>query len=310
MADLDLAIIGGGVAGLTAGLYAARERLSVTITDRMGPGGQLNTAGRIENYPGFPGGVNAYELGPRIAEQAMEAGCGVQFGEVHAIALDITGSGPQYRLTTDTGEVTARAVILATGSRLARLGVDGEERLEGRGVSYCATCDGEFFRDQDVVVVGGGDSAIDEALHLADTVRSITLVTRGEALRGARVTAERLRALPNVRVLTGHLVTALHGEDALEAVTVQPVDAAGAPDRIEARGLFVYVGLLPNTALLADLVTLDAAGHVPVDLDMATERAGLFAAGDIRQRSSRQLISAAGDGATAALAAVRYLRGA
>ncbi|MDA0301630.1 MAG: FAD-dependent oxidoreductase [Chloroflexi bacterium] len=309
MADLDLAIVGGGVAGLTAGLYAARERLSVSMYDRMGPGGQLNTAGRIENFPGFPGGVNAYELGPRIAEQAMEAGCGVQFGEVQAIALDVTGGGPEYLLQTDAGEVTARAVIIATGSRLARLGIDGEERLEGRGVSYCATCDGEFFRDQDVVVAGGGDSAIDEALHLADTVRSITVVTRGEALRGSRATAERLRALPNVRVLPGHLVTALHGDAALEAVTVQPVDANSAADRIEARGLFVYVGLLPNTSLVSALITLDAAGHIPVDLEMATERAGLFAAGDIRQRSARQLVSAAGDGATAAIAAVRYLRG-
>lgn len=303
MPDLELAIVGGGVAGLTAGLYAARERVQVALYDRMGPGGQLNTAGRIENFPGFPGGVNAFELGPRIAEQALDAGIAMRFGEVHAVEP----AGDHFRLQTDAGEVTARAVIVATGSRLARLGLDGEDRLEGHGVSYCATCDGEFFRDQDVVVVGGGDSAIDEALHLADIVRSITVVHRGEELRGARATAERLRALPNVRLLPGHVITALHGEAQLEAVTVRPV-AERAGTRIEARGLFVYVGLLPNTSLLAPLVTLDAAEHVPVDLWMATERAGLFAAGDIRQHSARQLIAAAGDGATAAIAAIRYLR--
>jgi thioredoxin reductase (NADPH) len=235
----------------------------------------------------------------------MDAGLHIQFGEI----LSIRPDGDDWRLDTDSGELTAGAVIAAVGSSLGRLGVAGEERLEGRGVSYCATCDGEFFRGQDVAVIGGGDSALDEALHLTEMARSIALIHRGDELHGAHVTQQRLLAHEHVRVLSGRTVRALHGEDQLDAITLGPAEGAdGAAEHLDVTGIFIFTGLVPNTKILANLVPLDAVGHVPVDWSMATERPGLYAVGDIRQHSSRQLVSAAGDGATAALAVCQYLR--
>ena len=306
MPDHELAIVGGGIAGLTAGLYAAREGLDVALIDRVGPGGQLNNVGRIENFPGFPDGISGVELGPLCAQQATDAGVQFEFGELRS--LDPDGDG--WRVTTDPGEFSAAAVIVAAGSSLCRLGVPGEERLEGRGVSYCATCDGEFFRDQDVAVIGGGDSALDEALHMTDIARSVALIHRGDRVHGAPVTSEKLLAQPNVRELSGTVVRELHGEDALKSATLGPASGDGDTERLDLSGAFIFVGLEPNTGFLSGLVELDAGGHIPVDLSMATARPGLYAAGDIRQHSSRQLVSAAGDGATAALAARDYLRGA
>lgn len=301
--ELDLAIVGGGAAGLTAGMYAARARLSATLFDRQGPGGQLINIARVENFPGFPKGVAGFELGPLLSEQALEAGLGIEFGEVTSLRRD----GGDWLLETHLGDVRAGAVIVATGSSLAPLGAPGEERLVGRGVSYCATCDGEFFRGRDVAVVGGGDSALDEALHLSEIAGSVTVIHRRAEFRGARITQERLLAKSNVRVLWSHTVSELEGDDALEAIVVERAPD-GARQRLEVEGLFVYVGLAPHTQLLAGLVALDGGGHVPVDIEMATELPGLYAAGDIRQRSARQLVSAAGDGATAAIAVEQYLR--
>ena len=300
--NLDLVIVGGGLAGLTAGLVAARAGLEVTLFDRMGPGGQLINVDRVENYPGFPAGIAGYELGPAAMEQALAAGMQIEFAEVQALARD----GARWRLDTDRGEIGAAAVIFAAGSELAKLGLPREEELHGRGVSYCATCDAEFFRDQDVIVVGGGDSALDETLVLAPVASSVTLVTRGE-LSGAQTTAQRVRALDNVKIRCETTVTELHGSDQLEGVSVTPEDG-GTPERLDVAGLFVYVGLQANTSLLEGLVPLDAAGHVEVDAMMATEQPGLFVAGDLRAGSVRLLVSCAGDGATAAVAAERYVR--
>ena len=300
--NLDLAIVGGGIAGLTAGLIAARAGLEVTLFDRMGPGGQLINVDRVENYPGFPAGIAGYELGPAALEQATDAGMKIEYAEVHALSRD----GEQWRLDTDRGEIVVPAVIVAAGSELAKLGLPDEEELHGRGLSYCATCDAEFFRDQDVVVAGGGDSALDETLVLAPVVRSVTLVTRGE-LTGARTIAARVQALENVSVRCGTTITELHGSDGLEAVSVAATEG-GDSERLDVSGVFVYVGMKANTSLLDGLVPLDAAGHVEVDAMMATEQPGLFVAGDLRARSVRLLASSAGDGATAAVAAERYLR--
>ena len=297
----DLVIVGGGVAGLTAGLVAAREGLGVTIFDRMGPGGQLINVDRVENYPGFPAGVAGYELGPALAQQAIDAGVRIDYAEVHSLA---PGDG-DWRLETDRGPVSATAVIVSAGSTLATLGLAGEEELHGRGISYCATCDAEFFRDQDVAVAGGGDSALDETLVLSPVARRVMLVSRGP-LRGARQTADRVRALPNVEIRTGATVTELHGEGALEGITV--TTAGGASERLGVSGLFVYTGLVPNISLLEGLVPLDGGGHVQVDSMMASGRPGLFVAGDLRAGSVRLLVSCAGDGATAAVAATRYVR--
>lgn len=300
--EVDLAIVGGGLAGLTAGLIAARAGLDVTLFERMGPGGQLLNVDREENYPGFPAGVTGYELGPAALEQATAAGMKIEYGEVRTLALE----GARWILDTDVGAVAAAAVIVATGSELAKLGLAGEEELHGRGISYCATCDAEFFRDQDVVVAGGGDSALDETLVLAPIARAVTLVTRGE-LSGAASTTQRVRALGNVQICTNFEVTELHAGDGLEGVSVTSTDG-GPPERLEVSGLFVYVGLDANTSLLDGLVPLDAAGHVEVDAMMATSQPGLFVAGDLRANSVRLVVSSAGDGATAAVAAERYIR--
>lgn len=302
--QIDLAIIGGGVAGLTAGIFAMRAQLDTLLFERMGPGGQTNNVDRVENYPGFPEGISGFELGPRIAQQAMEAGLQFDFGEVTGLQRDEAGG---WVLDTMTGEVRAEAVIVSTGSELRRLGLPREEELHGRGVSYCASCDAHFFTDQDVVVVGGGDSALDEALHLTEGVRSITVVHRGDEFSGAPTTAQKLLAHDKVRVLWNHEVREILGEDGVTGVVVADVNT-GATQQLDVTGLFVFVGLVPNTSFLEGVVDLDAAGHIPVDLEMATPAAGLFAAGDIRQRSSRLFVSAGGDGATAAVAADRYIR--
>lgn len=302
MPEVELLIVGGGVAGLTAGLYAARARLDTVLLERMGPGGQIINADTVENFPGFPGGIKGYELAPQVAQQAMDAGLRVEFAEVQALRP----SGGLFSVETDGQAYRARAVIVAAGSALARLGIPGEAEFEGRGVSSCAVCDGEFFRDQPVAVIGGGDSALDEALYLAAIASAVTVIHRRRELRAARILAERAQAHPKVGFRWDTVVEAIEGDDAVRALRLRGRD--GAADSLEAAGVFIYVGLRPNSNFLRDVVVLDAAGHIPVDLWMRTPVPGLLAAGDIRQRSARQLISAAGDGATAALAAERYLR--
>lgn len=302
MSDVDLVILGGGVAGLTAGMYAAWQRLDCVLLEQMGTGGQIINAGVIENFPGFPGGIKGYELGPKLAEQAMELGLRIEYAEVQALRSE----GGRHVVVTDGEDWHARAVIVAAGSKLAKLGCPGEEQFEGRGVSYCAVCDGEFFRDQAVVVVGGGDSACDEALFLAEVASSVTMLVRGEALRAAGTLVERVEAHPKIAINWHNTVEAIEGGEEVERVRVRGVDGT-ASERVCA-GVFIYTGLQPATGFLRDVLPVDTAGHLPVDIWMRTPVPGIFAAGDIRQHSARQLASAAGDGATAASAAARYLR--
>lgn len=302
MVEAELAIIGGGAAGLTAGLYAARERLNTVLLERMGAGGQLINTDQVENFPGFPGGIKGYELGPLIARQALDAGLRVEYSEAARIRRAVAA----FEIETDGEPVLARAVIVAAGSTLARLGVAGEAEFEGRGVSYCATCDGEFFRDQPVAVVGGGDSAMDEALYLAPIAAGVTVIHRRAELRATRVLQELATAQSKITFRWNTEVEAIEGGDTVQSLRLR--DPNGAYE-IEAAGVFIYTGLRPNSHLVDGLVVHDAGGHIPVDLWMRTEVPGLLAAGDIRAQSARQLIAAAGDGATAAMAAVRYLRG-
>lgn len=301
---MDVAIIGGGIGGLTAGLYAARAGLETLLFERFSPGGQSNNTSSIENFPGFPEGVSGLDLGPLVAQQALEAGVRMELEDITALRQ---GSDGYWQLSAETGEFRARTVILATGSRLAQLGLAHEQDWYGRGVSSCATCDGPLFSNQDVVVVGGGDSALDEALHLTEYARRVTVVHRGAAFSGTNVTAQRLLAHAKVRVLFEHEVTALSGSNGLSGVEILDL-SSGQNRQLDASGLFVFIGLQPNSGLLGDILELDAAGHVPVDLTMATRLPGLYAVGDVRQHSSHYFVAAAGDGATAALAAHRYIR--
>lgn len=302
MADVDLAIVGGGVAGLTAGLYAAWHRLDAVLLERMGTGGQIINADRVENYPGFPGGIKGYELAPLVAQQAMELGLRVEFAD----ARRVTHDGNGYTVETDGEAWHARAVIVAAGSTLAKLDVPGEAEFEGRGVSYCAVCDGEFFRDKPVAVVGSGDSALDEALVLAEVASEVTVLHRQDKVHAAAALVERAHAHPRIRFRPNTEVRAIEGDEAVERLLLRGQDGRAA--HLPASGVFIYVGLRPNSSLLDGLLPVDAGGHIPVDLWMRAPLPGLLAAGDIRQHSARQVVSAAGDGATAAMAAMRYLR--
>ena len=301
--EFDVLIIGGGMAGLTAGIYASRYGLNTAIVEQMMAGAQIINLEKIENFPGFPQGIAGYELGPATQEQAMNAGVEVLMDTATNISID----GDYLRVTGDMGgSYLGKAVIMAAGSSLRSLGIPGEEEFEGRGVSHCATCDGPLYMGQTVAVVGGGDSAADEALTLTEYTERVVLFVRGDSLDAQQVLQDRISANPKLEVRYGAEVVEIVGEDTVTGVRVRTADG----ETVEPlSGLFIYIGLDPNSASVADLVPLDNAGHIPVGLSMDTPQPGLFAAGDIRQQSAAQLVASAGDGATAAIAAFRYING-
>ena len=302
MPDHDLIIIGGGAAGLTAAIYACRAGIDTLLLERLMPGGQIINADRIENFPGFPDGVSGAELGPLMQRQATQFGLQIRLAEVDVIEL----RAGEWRVSAYGERLAARAVIIAGGSTLRKLGVPGEDEFYGAGVSYCATCDGGFFQNQTVAVIGGGDSALDEALVLTEYAAKIILLHRGETPTAERILQDRALAHPKIEPRPNTRVTAILGDTQAQAITLQHTQS-GETSRQPIDGVFIYVGLSPNTTYLSDLLPLDAAGHIPVDIQMRTAMPGLFAAGDIRQHSPAQLAASAGDGATAAISARRYL---
>jgi thioredoxin reductase (NADPH) len=302
MSDLDLVVVGAGVAGLTAAIFAARHGLKVAVVERIAPGGQIVNADVIENFPGFPSGIGGHELGPLIAEQAEAAGAALALDTVEAIEL--AGTERIVRGAADTWR--APAVIIAAGSTPRALGMAGEERLRGKGVSHCATCDGPLFAGQDVGVIGGGDSALDEALVLARHANRVTVFHRGASLDAQRALADRAAATRNIEICLDTSVEEILGQAAVTGVRLRAAGAS-ASRTLDLRGVFIHVGLEPNTQFLRGLIKLDPAGHIETDLMLSTSVEGIFAAGDIRAHSVAQLAAAAGDGATAALAALRYL---
>jgi thioredoxin reductase (NADPH) len=303
MQDFDLVVVGAGVAGLTAAMFGGRYGLKVGIVDQMGSGGQIINAEKIENFPGFPEGLAGYDLGPLIQEQAENAGAEFMMDTVESLetvdGLHVLGCAED--------SLRAPTVIIAAGSALRPLGVPGEAELTGRGVSHCATCDGPFFQGKPVCVIGGGDSAVDEALVLTEYASQVTVFHRGESLGAQQALLDRVAAAPSVEVALRSQVDEIVGEDGVTGVRVR--DLASDATRVqELSGVFVYVGLEPNTAFLRGVLSLDATGHIETDIMMQTSLPGVFAAGDIRKSSVAQLVAAAGDGATAAIAAYRYLR--
>jgi thioredoxin reductase (NADPH) len=303
MRDFDLVIIGAGVAGLTAAMFAGRYGLKLAVVEQLGAGGQISNAERIENLPGFPQGVGGHELGPLLHEQAEAAGAEFVLDTVQG--LEMCG---KHRVVRCAGEsLRARAVIVAAGSSLRSLGIPGEEKLLGRGVSHCASCDGAFFAGREVCVVGGGDSALDEALVLAEHAARVTVIHRGERLDAQQALQDKIAANSKVEIVLRTVVEEIVGGDAVSAIRLREL-ASGDTRLQEVKGVFVYVGLEPNTAFLHEILKLDAAGHIETDINMRTSLAGVFAAGDIRRHSVAQLAAAAGDGATAVISAFRYLR--
>ena len=302
--DYDLLIVGGGLAGLTAGLFGARYGLKTGLIEQMMGGAQIINAEKIENYPGFPAGIAGAELAPSVQEQAMEAGA--EF--IMAEASEVSRDGAYLMVATDSGVLRAKAVIVACGSSLRRLGIPGEDEMYGRGVSQCASCDGPLYSRQVVGVVGGGDSAADEALTLANYADRVLLFHRGEQLQAQKALQDRLHRERKIEMVYNSSVEAVLGGNTVSGVKVRNV-VTNMENAVDLSGLFVYVGLEPNSRLVGNLVKLDNAGHIPVDLSMQTPVAGLYAAGDVRQHSASQLVTSAGDGATAAIAAFNYIAG-
>ncbi len=302
--DFDVLIAGGGIAGLSAGLTSARLGRTTLVLTAGVPGGLLLSIETIEGMPGFPGGVPGYELCPLVQEQASEAGAEFQMAALESIEAE----GAGWRVATSDGEPWARAVILATGARFKELGLPGEERLRGHGVSHCASCDAPLLRDRAVGVVGGGDSALQEALTLAEAASRVIIVNEGRALTGQESYRSRALAHPRIEVRDGAVVEEILGEETLAGVRIREL-ATGRASELELGGLFVYVGLRPNTECFAERLRLDASGRVPTDAALRTELTGVLAAGVARVDAPGRAASAAGEGAAAAVAADRYLAG-
>ncbi len=303
MADnYDVLIVGGGLAGMTAGMYASRYGLRTGIVERMMGGASIINIEKIENFPGFPEGVSGAELGPAVQEQAMNAGAEFIMGETAKIAKD-----GDYRVVhTDAGTLRTKSVIIAAGSTLRQLGIPGEEELFGRGVSQCATCDGPLYMNQVVAVVGGGDSAADEALTLTEYAERVLLIHRRDQLRAQKALADKVGENRKIEVVWNTVIEEVLGSDTVSGLRMRNT-VTNLENAIELSGLFVYVGLEPNSGIVDGLLKTDNAGHIPVNVSMETEVPGVYAVGDLRQYSSSQLVSAAGDGATAAIAAYRYI---
>jgi thioredoxin reductase (NADPH) len=301
--DFEVIIIGAGVAGLSAALFTARERLHTLVIERSTFGGQIANAEKIENYPGLPEDMRGIDLAVNMLNQAKRYGMQMAFTEVEALHVERR----PFTVETGTGLYHGKVLILACGSSLKRLGVPGELDFEGRGVSYCATCDGGMFSDQAVAVVGGGDSALDEALYLTDVVSQVTLIHRDDHLHATRVLQERAEAHGKIAVRWHTLVEAIEGDGQVERLQLRQVQT-GEASVLPVAGVFIYVGLEPNTAWLKGVVPLDGGGHVIVNQRLETAIPGLYAVGDVRQHSARQVIASAGDGATAACFAMQYMQ--
>ena len=301
--EYDVLIIGGGLAGLTAGIYAARYGLHTAIIEQMMGGAQIINLEKIENFPGFPEGISGAELGPAAQEQAMDSGA--EF--IMAEANNVSNDGDYKVVHSDAGDYLAKTVIMAAGSSLRKMGIPGEDEFYGRGVSHCATCDGPMFMGETVGVVGGGDSAADEALTLTEYACKVMLFHRRDEFRAQKVLQDRLIRNPKVEIVWNALVQEIIGEDTVSGVQIRN-HITNFEETIRLTGMFVYVGLEPNSALVNDVAKTDNSGHIQVNLSMETSLPGLYAVGDIRQNSASQLVTAAGDGATAAISAFQYIK--
>jgi len=298
----DIIVIGGGPAGLTAGLYASRGGSKSLLVERGVFGGQMINARAVENYPGFPSGIAGIELGSLMQTQAVKHGLQTLIAEVSQLV-----PGPTHRIVTTEGTLDARAVVIAAGSQYRHLNAPGEANFTGRGVSYCAACDGFFFRDQDVAVVGGGDTAVSDALELSHYASKVYLIHRRDQLRAGQVLAQRAAAEPKIEFIWNSVVEEVDGDQMVNALKVRNV-RTDRVHRLKVAGVFVAVGVVPNSQPFADVLKTDDAGSIMVDQELATSVPGIYAAGDIRQNSPRQIASAVGDGVAATMSALRYLQ--
>jgi len=298
----ELVVIGGGPAGLTAGIYASRADVDTLLLERGVPGGLVISTHFIENYPGFSEGIGGPELMTQMEKQARRFGLEIRSANVDSLSINKNG----ILLKTDAGEIAAGAVILATGANPQLLGVKGEKEFTGLGVSYCATCDGAFFRDRTVAVVGGGDAAVEEAMFLTRFVKKVLLIHRRGELRATKIVQKRAFDNPKIEFLWHSVVDEIYGNIIVEGIKVRDVRSNEIKD-INVDGVFLYVGNRPNSQLVKDMITLDDKGYIITDENMLTSQAGIYAAGDVRSKLLRQVVTAVGDGAIAAVAAEKYL---
>jgi thioredoxin reductase (NADPH) len=298
----ELVIVGGGPAGLTAGLYAARARLDVVMIERLSPGGQMLNTDMVENWPGDIEAVNGFELSERMRNHALKFGLEIANDEVTGISVD----GEHKVVHTPKGDIRSKALILCPGASPRKLGIPGEAELTGKGVSYCGTCDGPFFRDQDVACFGGGDTAVEEALFLTKFAKKVYLVHRRDQLRAVGILAERVTESDKIEVLWSQVPLAFSGENGVESVRLRKLKDNTEYD-LAVQGAFVFVGTVPNTQFLDNVVEMDSEGFIITDKKQETSVPGIYAAGDCCAKILRQIVTAAGEGATAAFAAQRYL---
>jgi thioredoxin reductase (NADPH) len=302
----ELIIIGAGPAGLTAGLYAGRFRINTLILERMLPGGQIILSSTIENFPGFPGGVSTQELIDRLKKQVEDAGVDIINAEAEEISRDVNSNLPGYAINAGSQSYETKAVIIASGARFKRLGVKGEDRLIGRGVSYCGTCDGPLFKGKEIVVVGGGDRAIEEAIFLASYASKVTVIHRRQELRASAILQEKVKANPGISFILHSVIEEISGENKVEAVRIKNLKS-GTFSAIPCQGAFIFVGIKPETDFVQKLLKVDGSGFIITGQDMQGSQPGIFACGDCRAKSLYQVVNGCGEGAVAADSAHKYL---
>ncbi|MDL1975701.1 MAG: thioredoxin-disulfide reductase [Deltaproteobacteria bacterium] len=303
LADYELVVIGGGPAGLTAGIYAARSRLNFLLFEKVVPGGQILTTDWIENYPGFPEGVSGYELARKIADQLARFDAPVENEEV----LSMECSGPVKRLVLKDRTISTHTVIIATGASPNLLSVPGEDAYLGKGVSFCATCDGPFYKDKRVAVMGGGDTAVQEAIFLTKFAETVYIIHRREQLRATRILQDRAFANPKIKFIWNSVVTQIEGnESGVEKLIMKNVKT-GAISDLPVDGFFIFIGTRPNTGFLCSEIKTNDEGFVIADRNMETSVPGVYAVGDVRNTPLRQVVTAVGDAAIAAVCSEKYI---
>jgi thioredoxin reductase (NADPH) len=300
----EVIIIGGGPAGLTSALYASRARLSTLMIENGLFGGQMTTTELIENYPGFPQGVTGDELSRLMEEQAKRFGAETVNQEIVEVKLE----GDLKYIRTHESSYLCKALVICTGTEYRKLGVTGENEFAGKGISYCATCDGAFFKDSQIFVVGGGDSALTEALFLTKFVKELTIIHRRDELRATKIYQERAFANPKIKFLWNSVIQEIKGDQVVRSVMIKNVKT-GEIKEFSTDGIFLFVGLIPRTQFLKGLIHMNEEGYIITDENCETSIKGIFAAGDCRKKLLRQIATAVGEGATAAFAAEKYLEG-
>jgi thioredoxin reductase (NADPH) len=302
----DVIIVGGGPSGMSAAIYASRARLKTLLIEKAGCGGQIAITDHLENYPGFEEGINGFDLAMKMEKQARTFGCEISYGEVSCIE---TEDAIKKIILSDKKEYFTKTIIIASGANFKKLGVEGEETFIGKGVSYCATCDGPFFRNKEIAVVGGGDSALQEALYLTKFATKVNLIHRRDQFRAAKILQEKVFAEKKINIIFDSVVEKISGNLSVEQLTLKNVKN-GISSQLSVNGVFVFVGWLPNTKFLENSnIKLNEAGYIVTDDNMNTSVQGIFACGDVRQKILRQVVTAAGDGAIAAISAQHFIEG-